>query len=102
MRWHEGFALTQTVFTCMYTHQADDLLDEDAILEDAATSGRAPYPVELVSLVLRAYIRATLKTCDVVMEEILKRHLYDVRYARCNSKHIIDQLLGCTERGLLL
>lgn len=86
----------------MYTHQVDDLLDEDAILEDAATTARAPYPVELVSLVLRAYVRATLKTCDVVMEEMLKRHLYDVRYARCDSKHTIDEVPCCAERRFLL
>ena len=78
MRWHEGLSLAQTVFTCIYIHQLNELQDEDAILEDAATSGRAPYPVEMLSIVLRAYTRATLKTCDVVMEEMLKRHLYDV------------------------
>lgn len=78
MRWHEGLTLAQTVFTCMYIHQLDDMLDEEAVFEAAATAGKAPYPAELVSVILHAYVRATLKTCDVMMEEMLKRHLYDV------------------------
>jgi hypothetical protein len=80
MVWHAGHALSQSVFTCRYLHLAalSELQDEEAILEHAATSGRAPYPVQLISVVLRAFCRATLKTCDVAMEELLKRHLYDV------------------------
>lgn len=81
MRWHEGLSLAQTVFTCMYVLRVDEMQDEEAVLEDAATNGKAPYPVELVTLVLRAYVRATLKTCDVMMEEMLKRHLYDVSHS---------------------
>lgn len=75
MKWFQGYALAQTIYTCKYVHELDKLEVEDAFMRRAADS---TYPVPLMTVVLRAFIRGTLKTCDMVMEELYKRHVYDV------------------------
>lgn len=44
------------------------------------------YPVQLMTVVLRSFLRGTLKTCDIAMEEMSKRHIYDVSYLQALSR----------------
>lgn len=79
MSWHQGFALAQNVLTCAYIHDLDGLFSANTAFAKSAASRDTPnYPTELMSKVLRAYLRGALKTCDIVMEELLKGHVYDV------------------------
>lgn len=80
MKWFQGYALAQTIFTCKYIHELDKLDLEDVFMRRAVDP---LYPVPLMTSVLRAFLRGTLKTCDVVMEEMLKRHVYDVGIMLC-------------------
>lgn len=75
MKWFQGYALAQTIFTCRYVHELDKLDLEDVYMRRAQDND---YPVPLMTVVLRAFIRGTLKTCDMAMEEMYKRHVYDV------------------------
>ena len=76
MKWFQGYALAQTIFTCKYMHALDKLELEDIFMRRAPDPS---FPVPLTTSVLRAFLRGTLKTCDIVMEEMLKRHVHDVR-----------------------
>jgi hypothetical protein len=75
MQFHQGYALAQTVFTCGYIHQLEQLDLEDAFLRRIEDN---TYPVELMTVVLRSFLRGGLKTCDILMEELIKGHTYDV------------------------
>lgn len=75
MKWFQGYALAQTVFTCKYVHELDKLDLDDVFMRRAPGTS---YPISLMTKVLRSFVRGILKTCDIVNEELLKRHVYDV------------------------
>lgn len=75
MNWLQGYALAQTIFTCSYIHALDQL-DLDDVFRRRTQDELLP--VELTTIVLRAYLRGVLKTCDIQMEELLKGHAVDV------------------------
>ncbi|KAK6341037.1 hypothetical protein TWF696_009347 [Orbilia brochopaga] len=82
MSWHDGAALSQTVFTCLYI---DNLLSPNpTTLEEARFSlppsgahqpGSPAY--QLIHLVLRAYCVGLVKCCDHVNRQILAEHTYE-------------------------
>ncbi|KAN0059684.1 N-alpha-acetyltransferase, non-catalitic subunit [Thecaphora frezii] len=75
--WHLGRALSQTIYTCLYFHDLKKLSPRALeFLSRPSTSKPAP-PPELVCLVLRAFIVATVKTCDIVWNELTKQNVYD-------------------------
>ena len=77
--WLEGAALSQTVLTCAYVHELETLRNASAEIEESAIRRKiANYPAELVAVVLHGYLRGVLKTCNIMMEEMLKGHIYDV------------------------
>lgn len=82
MTWMQGYSLAQTLWTCRYMHDTEPLGWSDSTEAIIRSAGQrrlpAEYPHQLVSTVLRAYFRATLKTADIVMEELLKGRVYDV------------------------
>ncbi|KAF3902039.1 hypothetical protein AA313_de0207637 [Arthrobotrys entomopaga] len=82
MSWHDGAALSQTVFTCLYI---DNLLSMNpSTIEEAKFSlppleSRQPgTPVyQLLHLILRAYCVGLVKCCDHVNRQILAEHTYE-------------------------
>ncbi|SPO38200.1 uncharacterized protein PSFLO_03677 [Pseudozyma flocculosa] len=75
--WHLGRALSQTIYTCLYFHDLQRMSVQDAAYHaQASTSTPAPAP-ELRSKVLRAFIVATVKTCDLAWNELTKQNVYD-------------------------
>ena len=68
----------QTIHTCLYVHNMDILNKRESFAASARSKNLHQYPVELMTSVLHAFLRGCLKTCDIVMEEMLKGNLYDV------------------------
>ncbi|EPS43025.1 hypothetical protein H072_2993 [Dactylellina haptotyla CBS 200.50] len=82
MSWHDGAALSQTVFTCLYI---DNLLSlgpsniEEAKFSLAQSDNHQPgtSAYQLLHLVLRAYCVGLVKCCDHVNRQILAEHTYE-------------------------
>ncbi|KAF3162055.1 hypothetical protein TWF788_002165 [Orbilia oligospora] len=82
MSWHDGAALSQTVFTCLYI---DNLLSlNPSSLEEAKFNlppsethqpGSPTY--QLLHIVLRAYCVGLIKCCERVNLQILAEHTYE-------------------------
>lgn len=94
--WHQGSALSQTLYTCLYFHWVKSLspkhprfqtalesLDEtsspsDPKAESSAAGHNEKKPPQLVYKVLRAFVLATVKTIDIAWSELTsKQHLHD-------------------------
>ncbi|KAG2176189.1 hypothetical protein INT43_005423, partial [Umbelopsis isabellina] len=88
MAWLSGHSLSQTVFTCMYIHHVFSL-----VKEDVAVSEKENEPTELVFLVLKAYVLATIKCCHFVWREMISGNVYEASE--------ID-LTGVVERSLTI
>lgn len=95
--WHQGSALSQTLYTCLYFHAvkslshkhprfqrsqpsqldpADSAASASGSASDATTTNH-PH-MQLVYKVLRAFILATVKTIDIAWTELTsKQHLHD-------------------------
>ncbi|CBQ70224.1 conserved hypothetical protein [Sporisorium reilianum SRZ2] len=95
--WHQGSALSQTLYTCLYFHAIKSLShkhprfqrgsapsdassiaspETDASIQTATEKDQQP--LELVYKVLRAFILATVKTIDIAWTELTsKQHLHD-------------------------
>jgi hypothetical protein len=72
MTWHSGQDLSQTVFTCLYVLHLGNL-------DPAHFRSIGNYRPELMTSVLRSYVVAVLKTCDIAVEEFRRGHLVEVR-----------------------
>ena len=71
--WHAGHPLSQTLYTCLYLSQPDAFHRfEAANTTSAAVSDPSS---QLTLLVLRAYVVATAKCCEVVWEEYVRGNL---------------------------
>lgn len=93
--WHQGSALSQTLYTCLYFHSLKSLshkhprfqhdsaaISDPSTSEDAQTAAgvpkTAPPPLQLIYKVLRAFVLATVKTIDIAWSELTtKQHLHD-------------------------
>lgn len=76
MAWHQGYPLSQTIFT---SHYIDKILNSNS--DDIATSHfrtKAPSSKDhLVDLVLHAYCLSLIKGCDLVIQKITSTHYYE-------------------------
>jgi len=90
MAWHQGYPLSQTLFTSVY---AEALLTPTPRTVDDAhfvrnrsyiTSGQSD-----MLKILRAYCLGLLKACGYVNERIRSEHYYEVSVNRCHDKWII-------------
>ena len=95
--WHQGSALSQTLYTCLYFHAIKSLshkhprfhsskarqgisgesVSESATSHHPSASNDQP-PLQLLYKVLRSFILATVKTIDIAWTELTsKQHLHD-------------------------
>lgn len=77
MAWHQGYPLSQTLFT---SHYIDKLLwPEPKSAEDAQFErGTLADPLHKPMLhILRAYCMGLIKCCDFVIQEIAKSHYFE-------------------------
>ncbi|KZS98798.1 hypothetical protein SISNIDRAFT_447615 [Sistotremastrum niveocremeum HHB9708] len=70
MTWHNGYALAQTVYTCLFVHHRDAILRTPDTHDDSR-------PREMLSKVLYSYVCGTLKCCDMAWRELAKGNVRD-------------------------
>lgn len=82
MEWHTGYTLSQTIYSFSHVHA---LRETDPELIPADQLGEVDHerPLELVTIVLRAYVCGLLKSCDLSWRELNKGNVYDVRLVTC-------------------
>ncbi|PWZ00837.1 Mak10-domain-containing protein [Testicularia cyperi] len=71
--WHQGSSLSQTLYTCLYFHSLKSLSPRHPRFQarnSASSSAQTMECPELVCKVLRSFILATVKTLDVVWNEL--------------------------------
>ena len=79
MTWHAGYDLAATLFTCLYVHHLDEITLPELNKRWSAQQQDAEKPIDLLALVLRPYVMAVIKSCDIVWCEFVKGHLVEVR-----------------------
>jgi len=76
MAWHQGYPLSQTIFT---SHYVDKIINSAGV--DIATARfRINNPSSkdyLVDLALHAYCLSLIKSCDLVIQKITSTHFYE-------------------------
>jgi hypothetical protein len=78
MAWHQGYALSQTLFTSlhMYSLLMPYYRPLSAVLfSPKRTSPKNPDP--LISSIFRAFCLGIIKSCDAVIQEITSEHYYE-------------------------
>lgn len=78
MEWHTGYTLSQTIYSFLHVHALRET-DPELILADQVGGVANGQPLELVTIVLRAYVYGLLKSCDLSWRELNKGNVYDVR-----------------------
>lgn len=80
--WHNGLALSQSVFTIRYVHYLLDIsIPRFKTAHDISPQSSIPdpnRPPELVNLVLRAGIFGLMKCCDLVWRELAQNRVFEV------------------------
>jgi len=85
MEWHMGNLLSHTVFTLLYVHR---LAETEFDLVSSSNKNDESRPMELVHVVLRAYVMGLLKCCDLAWRELSKGGIHDVgTYAVFRLRH---------------
>lgn len=79
MTWHDGYPLSQTLFTSLHL---DNLLANESLpIESLVFSTRLPSAEAaahtIVTKVLRAYCLGVAKCCDFLIREIASEHFYE-------------------------
>lgn len=82
MEWHTGYTLPQTIYSFLYVHTLKET-DPEMIPADLAGEVDHGRPLELVTIVLRAYVYGLLKSCDFSWRELNKGNVHDVRAMVC-------------------
>lgn len=118
--WHQGSALSQTLYTCLYFHAIQSLSPKHPRFQEpnaspVASSGMPPQasisaspmryaqakPLQLVYKVLKAFILAMVKTIDVAWSELTsKQHLQDGEDFSSNKNGL--SLLETTDTGYII
>ncbi|CDR88278.1 uncharacterized protein SPSC_03939 [Sporisorium scitamineum] len=119
--WHQGSALSQTLYTCLYFHAIKSLSHKHPRFQRASASAGASsmpdsqtdptpppeaitkdqLPLELVYKVLRAFILATVKTIDIAWTELTsQQHLHDGEDYASDKNGI--SLLETTDTGYVI
>ncbi|EIN07974.1 hypothetical protein PUNSTDRAFT_135491 [Punctularia strigosozonata HHB-11173 SS5] len=76
MAWHSGTTLSQTIYTCLYVHNLEDLDPECLPLELVLQEDPAR-PWSLVTFVLRAGVVGLIKCVDLAWRELSKGRVLD-------------------------
>lgn len=102
--WHQGSALSQTLYTCLYFHDLKLLSPKHPRLQrphpDLAAH-QPQEPLELIYKVLRAFILATVKTIDIAWSELTSRqHLQDGEDYSSDKNGL--SLLETTDTGYII
>lgn len=90
MAWHQGYPLSQTLFTSVYAEAL--LTPTPRTVEDAhfVRNGSSDSSGQSDMLkILRAYCLGLLKACGYVNERIRSEHYYEVSVSRSHGKWII-------------
>ncbi|KAL0947711.1 hypothetical protein HGRIS_013796 [Hohenbuehelia grisea] len=66
MQWHAGNSLSHTVYTLCYVHHLS-AIDPDSMRFSRVDPSR---PIELITILLRAYVLGLLKCCDLSWREL--------------------------------
>lgn len=82
MEWHTGYTLSQTIYSFLHVHALRET-DPELIPADQVGEVDHTRPLELVTIVLRAYVYGLLKSCDLSWRELNKGNVYDVRLMTC-------------------
>jgi hypothetical protein len=82
MEWHTGYTLSQTLYSFLHVHALRET-DPELIPADQVGEVDHTRPLELVTIVLRAYVYGLLKSCDLSWRELNKGNVYDVRLMTC-------------------
>lgn len=77
MAWHMGHPLSQTLFTSIYI---DKLLSPAPKTIEDARFDRVQSESPLVSVALRAYCLALVKSCDLVHTRVAAEYYYEVSH----------------------
>jgi N-alpha-acetyltransferase 35, NatC auxiliary subunit len=77
MAWHSGNTLSQTVFTCLYVHNLEEI-DPECFPYELILQEDPSRPWALVTFVLRAGVAAFLKCIDMAWRELSKGRVLDV------------------------
>ncbi|OZJ06345.1 hypothetical protein BZG36_00713 [Bifiguratus adelaidae] len=107
--WLTGQSLSQTIYTCNYFHHVKEL---DAKKIDSSDPRKPP---ELVSVVLKGYIVATIKCCHVIWKEMNRGNVYEEEdfttnlfgldllehYTNAEAVNDIDMAIAFVEKRLL-
>ncbi|KAG9318062.1 hypothetical protein JVU11DRAFT_126 [Chiua virens] len=76
MQWHIGYTLSQTIYSFLHVHTLRDT-DPELIPAERVDQVDHRRPLGLVTIVLRAYVYALLKSCDLSWRELNKGNVYD-------------------------
>ncbi|THW11425.1 Mak10-domain-containing protein [Aureobasidium pullulans] len=78
MAWHQGYALSQTVFTSLHMYSLSTPYYRSLSAIVFSPKKNSPEVVDpLVSSVLRAFCLGIIKSCDAVIQEITSEHYYE-------------------------
>lgn len=79
MSWHEGYPLSQTLFTSLHLNNllSSDNKPLDKLLLHTSQYDKSEPGYTLATKVLRAYCLGIAKSCDLVIREILSEHYYE-------------------------
>ncbi|KAJ8093388.1 N-alpha-acetyltransferase, non-catalitic subunit [Marasmius tenuissimus] len=74
IEWHSGNTLSHTVFTLQYVHSLQEI---DPDLLPYLLNADLQRPIELITVVLRAFVSGLLKCCDLSWRELARGSLHD-------------------------
>lgn len=76
MAWHQGYPLSQTIFTSHYIDKVINTAGVDIASARFRPNDTAPKDL-LVDLVLHSYCLGLIKSCDLVIQKITSTHFYE-------------------------
>ncbi|ORY95835.1 Mak10 subunit, NatC N-terminal acetyltransferase-domain-containing protein [Syncephalastrum racemosum] len=71
MAWMSGHSLSQTIYTCLYFHHVP------ALATEPPANLNMDDPVDVIYTVLKAYILATVRCCQLVWSEMTLGNVYE-------------------------
>lgn len=79
MAWHEGYPLSQTLFTSLHLN---NILSSESkplarLLFRTSRNDKAEPGYSLITKILRAYCLGIAKCCDIVIRQIISEHYYE-------------------------
>jgi N-alpha-acetyltransferase 35, NatC auxiliary subunit len=90
MEWYSSNQLAHTVFTLLYIHHLQEI-DPDMLPYAYLFVKDADRPLELITVVLRAWVCGLLKCCDLAWREMSKGGINDVSF---DNYHVGSPLIS--------